>query len=207
MRAAIYLRVSSDARQSDFERREVLAFVDTRGWKVAETYLEAEQVCNRSRGPELARMLRDAWLTSFDVIVAWDLACLVRGSWELVGLLRQCGRMHVRLLAVRSGFDTDSGVGEATLRVANLFGKLDRQIRAEHIRAGLAKARTAGQRIGRPPRELDQFALQQLRSRGRSIRQIAHELGVATSTVARRLKSVTQGTAEAGPPTGGGAHE
>jgi DNA invertase Pin-like site-specific DNA recombinase len=51
-------------------------------------------------------------------------------------------------------------------------------------RAGLARARRRGTRLGRPPVNLDGVQLLRLRRRGLSIRAIAVELEVPKSTVA-----------------------
>jgi DNA invertase Pin-like site-specific DNA recombinase len=190
MRTAVYLPVLSDARLNDTERRDVLAFVKARDWTLTETYGGADPLLGPGQRPGLLRMLRDGWRAQFEVIVVWDLSRLVRDSKELVGLLRQLAQMHVRLLAVKGDFDTDSGVGEASLKAAKILEELDREIRVQRVRWGQAEARKAGRRIGRPPRELDLDVLRQMRSRGQSIRQIARALGVAGSTVARRLKAV-----------------
>jgi DNA invertase Pin-like site-specific DNA recombinase len=207
MRVAVYLGMPSAAGMQEIARREVGAFVERRGWKVTETYVATEPSANASHEHARERMLRDARLTQFEAIVVWELTCLVRNSRELVTLLRQLGQLHVRLVAVRHGFDTDSGVGEDALRVATLFGKIDRQARADHVRVGLERAREAGRRIGRPPRNLDQTVLSQLRGDGKSIRQIARYLGVASSTVARHLKAGGHEGSDPRHPRPGGAHE
>ena len=52
----------------------------------------------------------------------------------------------------------------------------------------MARARAEGKRIGRPARRIDLAVLEHLRAEGRSIRQIARQIGVPSSTVAKRLK-------------------
>jgi hypothetical protein len=56
------------------------------------------------------------------------------------------------------------------------------------IKAGMAKSRAEGTRIGRPVVEVDRARMTELRAQGLSWRQIAKELGVGKSTVQRALK-------------------
>ena len=96
--------------------------------------------------------------------------------------------MKVRLIAVKQTFDTDTPLGRAFYTLAAMFAELERSILIERVRAGMARARAEGKRIGRPARFVDLKVLERLRSGGRSIRQIARQLAVPSSTVAKRLK-------------------
>ena len=71
-----------------------------------------------------------------------------------------------------------------------MFAELERSILIERVRAGMARARAEGKRIGRPVRVVDLQELRRLRVEGRSIRQIARAVGIPSSTVAKRLASL-----------------
>src|SRR5262245_65944851 len=98
-------------------------------------------------------------------------------------LLRQLEEMQVRLIAVKQTFDTDTPLGRAFFTLAAMFAELERSILIERVRAGMARARAEGKRIGRPVRRLDLEALRRLRLQGQSFRQIGRTLAVAASTV------------------------
>lgn len=206
MRAAVYLRVSAEDRGPSKERREALAFVNARGWNLVETYADAERPAGAGQRPELARMIRDGWSARFEVIVAWDLSRLVRSDGHFTGLLRRLSQMRVRLVGIRQGFDTESQLGEASLTLANMLGKIGRSNRGERVREGMGRARAAGKRIGRPAREVDLDELQRLRAEGKSIRQIARATGVPSSTVGKRLRLPTGTAPDAGHRTEGAAN-
>ena len=95
--------------------------------------------------------------------------------------------MKVRLVAVKQTFDTDTPLGRAFFTLAAMFAELERSILIERVRAGMARARAEGKRIGRPVRVVDVGELRRLRAQGFSIREIARRVNVPPSTVAKRL--------------------
>ena len=109
--------------------------------------------------------------------------------------------MKVRLVAVKQTFDTDTSLGRAFFTLAAMFAELERAILIERVRAGMARARAEGKRIGRPVRKVDLDELRRLREQGLSIRQIARRVQVPPSTVAKRLQSTATATGRSGGST------
>ena len=74
MRAALYLRVSTDKQQTDNQRLELEAAAAARGWTVVERY--ADNGISGSKGrdkrPGLDAMLKAAVKRRFDVLMAWQ---------------------------------------------------------------------------------------------------------------------------------------
>ena len=71
-----------------------------------------------------------------------------------------------------------------------MFAELERSILIERVRAGMARARAEGKRIGRPIRIVDMTELARLRDQGLSIRQIARQMEIPSSTVTKRLRQL-----------------
>jgi DNA invertase Pin-like site-specific DNA recombinase len=156
---------------------------------VVETYQDVAVSGARARRPGLDGLLKDAWRGRFDALVVWDLSRIARSTLNALELLREFEQMKVRLIAVKQTFDTDTPLGRAFFTLAAMFAELERSILIERVRAGMARARAEGKRIGRPARRVDLEALRRLRAEGRSIRQIARALCIPSSTVAKRLKT------------------
>jgi DNA invertase Pin-like site-specific DNA recombinase len=188
MKTALYLRVSTTDQDPETQGREVRAFVAARGWDAVETYEDVGVSGARARRPGLDRLLKDAWRGGFDAVVVWDLSRIARSTLKALELLREFEQIGVRLIAVKQTFDTDTPLGKAFFTLAAMFAELERSILIERVRAGMARARAEGKRIGRPKRHVDVERLRQLRARGLSLRQVARQIGIPCSTVANRLK-------------------
>lgn len=195
VRVAVYLRVSTLDQDPESQGREVRGFVAARGWEIVETYQDLGISGSKARRPGLDQLLKDAWRGRFQAVVVWDLSRMARSTLNALQLLQEFQDMKVRLVAVKQTFDTDTPLGRAFFTLAAMFAELEREILIERVRAGMARARAEGKRIGRPVRRVDLEELRRLRAAGRSIREIARALGVPRSTVAKRLAALPHPTA------------
>jgi DNA invertase Pin-like site-specific DNA recombinase len=187
VKVALYARVSTVDQDPETQGREVRAFVAARDWEVVATYQDVGVSGVRARRPALDQLIKDAWRGRFEAVVVWDLSRIARSTLNALELLQDLQQMKVRLVAVKQTFDTDTPLGKAFYILAAMFAELERSILIERVRAGMARAKAEGKRIGRPVRILDMEEIRRLRARGFSIRQIARQVGAPISTVAKRL--------------------
>jgi len=190
MKVALYLRVSTTDQDPESQGREVRAFVAARGWEVAESYQDVGVSGARARRPALDELVKDAWCGRFEAVVVWDLSRMARSTLNALQLLQGFEQMKVRLIAVKQTFDTDTPLGKAFFTLAAMFAELERSILIERVRAGMARARAEGKHIGRPARAVDLERLAALRAQGLSIRKIGRQLGIPSSTIAKRLAAL-----------------
>jgi DNA invertase Pin-like site-specific DNA recombinase len=81
--------------------------------------------------------------------------------------------------------DTSTPVGEAMFAMMGVFSQFERAMIRERVLSGLARARAEGRRLGRPPiSERTKERVWAARAAGKSIRQIAREVGIGIGTVA-----------------------
>jgi DNA invertase Pin-like site-specific DNA recombinase len=71
--------------------------------------------------------------------------------------------------------------------VLGAVAELERSLAVERVRAGLRNARAKGKKLGRPRVAVDAENIARLHSQGRSIREIANELGYSRSLVHKTL--------------------
>ncbi len=69
------------------------------------------------------------------------------------------------------------------------MAQLERDIIAERVKAGLRQAKERGKQIGRPKISADEDEIQRLRAEGRSLREIAEQVGVSHTKVAQIIAS------------------
>jgi Resolvase, N terminal domain len=88
----------------------------------------------------------------------------------------------------QQGLDTTTPAGKAMFQMMGVFAEFERAMIQERVRAGLARARSEGKRLGRPPiaPALAERIRKALATPGRpGVRVLAKRLGVNVSTVQR----------------------
>lgn len=186
-RAAVYLRVSRGEQSIENQRPDVLRLVRTRKLKLSGTYAESASAVKTR--PQLERLLRDAHVGAFDVLVVWSLDRLGRsmvGNLQVVLDLDRCG---VQVISVREPW-LDTGGPVRSLLIA-IFGWVAEQERAQIVartKAGIERARRRGIRIGRPERAIDLRTARALRAQGLPLREVAKRMKVPRTTLHRALQ-------------------
>jgi DNA invertase Pin-like site-specific DNA recombinase len=88
--------------------------------------------------------------------------------------------------------DTGTPAGKAMFHMMGMFAEFERAMIVERVKAGLARARSKGKRLGRRPLSAD--VVQHIRAQlvtGAGILKTAKALGVGTGTVHRVKREIT----------------
>jgi DNA invertase Pin-like site-specific DNA recombinase len=189
MRAAIYARVSTTNHGQDvnLQLRELRQFADARGWQVVGEYVDVGISGSKDSRPELNRLMADAHKRRFDVIAVWRFDRFARSVSHLLRALETFNALGVAFVSLSEQMDTTTPAGKMVFTVLGAVAELERSLIVERVKAGLRNARAKGKRLGRPPVTVDTVRIARLRSRGRSIREIAGELGCSRSLVHKTL--------------------
>jgi len=94
---------------------------------------------------------RDAARLEIDMVMAWSVDRLRRSLQHLVGFLSELHALKIDLFLRQQGLDTTTPAGKAMFQMMGVFAEFERAMIAERVRAGLARARGEGKRLGRPP--------------------------------------------------------
>src|SRR5438876_287024 len=95
---------------------------------------------------------------------------------------------RIDLFLHQQGLDTTTPSGKAMFQMMGVFAEFERAMIQERVRAGLARARAEGKRLGRPriDEKTERAVRAALAKNNRpGVRQIAAALGVAVGTVQR----------------------
>lgn len=117
---------------------------------------------------------------------------LGRSLTDLVSTLDDLAARGVHFRSLTEGIDTLTPLGRMFYQLAAAFAEYERALIRERTRAGIAAARAAGRRIGRPPALTDEqrdFA-RRLRAQGEGVATIARVLEVSPSTIRRALTAL-----------------
>jgi DNA invertase Pin-like site-specific DNA recombinase len=149
MRAALYARVSTTDQQTENQTAELREYAAARGWTVAE-YVDLGVSGAKDRRPALDRLVADAKRRRFDVVLVWRLDRLGRNLRHLVTLLDDLQALGVAFVSMGEGIDCTTPAGKLQLHVLAALAEFERGRIAERVRAGLARVRAQGKRLGRP---------------------------------------------------------
>jgi DNA invertase Pin-like site-specific DNA recombinase len=185
---ALYLRVSTCEQTVQNQRIELQAAADRAGWQIVGEY--ADEGISGSKGrdqrPAFDLLLKDAARRKFDMIAAISVDRLGRSMPHLVAFLNEIHAVGVDLFLLRQGLDTTTPTGRAMFQMSGVFAEWEREIIAERVRSGMARAKAAGKRMGRPKvsKEMERRIIA-LRAQGKGILATARAAGCGASTVQR----------------------
>ena len=120
------------------------------------------------------------------MVMAWSVDRLGRSLQDLVGFLSELHALKIDLFLRQQGLDTTTPAGKAMFQMMGVFAEFERAMIQERVRAGLARAKSEGKRLGRPPiaSALEKRIREALATPGRpGMRVIAERFGVNPSTV------------------------
>lgn len=189
MRAAIYARVSTNNRQTAESQLIKLRDVASKaGWAVVEEFVDegisGAKSCDKR--PAFDALSKAVTPGKADIVMAWSVDRLGRSLQDLVSFFGELEAAGVNLYLDGQGIDTTTPVGRAMFQMAGVFAEFERSMIGERVKAGLARARASGKKLGR--RRVSNKVERQIlekRREGKWIRKIASELGVGVSVVQR----------------------
>lgn len=149
MRAVIYTRVSSEEQVQGWsleaQRSKCLELLEARGWELVRIYEEPGRSAKTDLRPVFQRMMRDAELGRFDVIVVHKLD---RFSRSLLDVVKNVGRLKkpgVGLVSVsETWIDTTTPMGELMVYLFALLAQWDNENRARESAKGKEQRAKAG---------------------------------------------------------------
>lgn len=188
-RVAIYARVSTLNHGQDVtvQTRELEQFARARGWQIVGSYLDAGISGAKDTRPELNRLMADAHKRRFDVVVVWKFDRFARSVSHLLRALDTFRVLGIEFVSLSESLDTATPAGRMVFTVLGAVAELERSLIAERVRAGLRNARAKGKKLGRPRIAVDAARIGRLRAQGRTVRDIASELGYSRSLVHKTL--------------------
>ena len=142
MRAAIYLRVSTDEQTTDNQERELRATAERAGHEVVAVYRDAgiSGAKGRDRRPGFDAMHKDAARRRFDVVMAWSVDRLGRSLQDLIAFMQELRSLKIDLFLHQQGLDTTTSAGKMMFQVLGSFAEYERDMIRARVNAGIARA-------------------------------------------------------------------
>ena len=192
-RAAIYARVSTSGQTVSNQLDELRKVAERHGWEIVHEYKDrgVSGAKGRDKRPQFDQMLKAANRREFDIIMSWSVDRLGRSLQHLVEFLGDIQHKGVDLYLDQQNIDTSTPSGKAMFQMVGVFAEFERSMIQERVKAGLARARKEGKRLGRPPVSAEiEDKIRDARKAGQGMLKIAKTLGVGVSTVQRVDRSM-----------------
>ena len=183
MKAAIYARVSTDEQHTENQLIDLRRYCEAKGWQIYREFVDEAFSGARERRPALDQLLADARRRRFDAVLCWRLDRLGRSLRHLVLLVEDLQAAGITFVSLNEGIDLTTPSGRLQLHILAALAEFERSRIKERVRAGLARARAHGKRLGRPRVHRPANGV----PAGLTVRQAAILWCVSKSTAARRL--------------------
>jgi DNA invertase Pin-like site-specific DNA recombinase len=188
MKIALYLRVSTDKQETENQAVQLREFAAKQGWQIVREYTDYESGSKADRA-QFRQMFDDASRRKFDLVLFWALDRLSReGVYQTLQHLNRLESYGVGFRSFTEPYFDSCGVfKDAVIAIMATLAKQERVKRAERTRAGLARVRAAGKRLGRPLMLNGQHKAEiaRLTAQGLSLRAVARQLGISDRSVRR----------------------
>jgi putative DNA-invertase from lambdoid prophage Rac len=173
-------------------------FAAAQGWDVVGEFIDYAPATDLRGRKQWRALLDQAGKRKLGLIVVWKLDRAFRSVLDAANTVDQLRRWGCGLRSYSEPWLDTSG----TSPVANLmftimtgFAEFERSLIAEHVRAGMARAKQQGARLGRPRVVNGEWATvgPQIAAGTLSRREAAAQLGVSFSTVRRLARQDRSG--------------
>ncbi len=194
MNVGVYVRVSTQQQTTENQLLELYEVCERNDWTVVEEYNETVSgTKGQNDRDELKRMLIDASRKKFDKVVVWSVDRLGRNMKHLVSILSQLKDLDIDLYAYKQGIDTSTTMGSSFYYMVGIFSELENNMRRERQLIGIKRAMNEGVKFGRKDVVDDEkeYQIYQLRKKGKSIRQIAKEVGISVGRTHKVCSSMS----------------
>jgi DNA invertase Pin-like site-specific DNA recombinase len=192
MRVALYTRVSTDDKGQDplNQLLQLRDFAVRQGWTVVYEYTDGASAKNGDR-TGFKQLWADVAKHKFDLLLFWSLDRLTReGTYKTLSYLQRLTDAGIKFKSYTEQYiDSLGAFSDAIIGVLAAVAAQERLRISERTKAGLARVRARGVRLGRPTAKIDIRKARQLRARGLSLRAIARKLRVSPALVCSRLKA------------------
>jgi DNA invertase Pin-like site-specific DNA recombinase len=134
-------------------------------------------------------MMADSRARRFSLVLCVKVDRLGRSVPNLYGILSALDARGVMFECTDQAISTNTPTGKLLLSVLAGVAEFERELIRDRTKAGLARARAQGKRLGRPRKCIDMRRAHELKTQGLGYRKIARLLGISHQTLFLRLKN------------------
>ncbi|QWU17335.1 site-specific DNA recombinase [Paenibacillus sophorae] len=153
MRAAIYIRVSTDMQAEEGfsiegQRSRLTSFSESQDWSIYDFYVDDGYSAKDLKRPDMQRMLADMEERKFDVVLVYKLDRLTRSVADLHALLKTFDLHGVKFKSSTEIFETTTAMGRFFITLVGAMAEWERGTISERVRFGVEQMVAEGRRPG-----------------------------------------------------------
>jgi DNA invertase Pin-like site-specific DNA recombinase len=191
-RVTLYARVSTKDKGQDTENQlaQLREFCAKQDWTIVHEYIDRMSGKRSDNRPQFQAMMGAAARHEFDLVLFWSLDRFSReGVLPTLKSLEQLTACGVGWKSFTEQYFDSCGIfRDAVISIAATLAKQERIKISERTIAGLQRARKQGRIGGRPRVVTNRRKVTELHAAGRSLGEIAAEMNLSKSTVARIVR-------------------
>ncbi len=154
MKIAKYLRVSTKDKNQDPETQNLAIdryLKQFESYEIVETYVDSGVSGAKEKRPALERLKNDMRDGKFDTIVIYKLDRIMRNVRAFLSLHDELKSKKIKLISVTENIrGGDSPMDKLFITILATIAEVERETTVERVKAGLARARASGKKLGRP---------------------------------------------------------
>jgi len=193
-RALIYTRVSTDDQEAENQIAQLKEYSSNQDWKVVDVIVDvASGAKSKSQRRGLSDVFAVAHRREFDILLFWSLDRLSReGSRQTISYLEKLESHGVDWHSFTEPYISSLGVfSDAIIALLSALAKQERVRIGERTKAGLARARAAGKKLGRPKGDGSKARqATKLKAQGLSYAEIGRKMGISRGRAFQLVKAV-----------------
>ncbi|MBE7463008.1 MAG: recombinase family protein [Planctomycetes bacterium] len=151
LRVAIYARVSTGEQTARNQTRELRAYAQRRGWKIAHEYVDEGVSGAKASRPTLDRLMADAKKGAFGVVLVWRFDRFPRSTTHLLSALEEFRVLGIDFVSLQESIDTGTPMGRMVFTICAAVAELERSLIREPGDGRAGKGAGRGQGAGAAP--------------------------------------------------------
>ena len=191
-RVVIYARVSTNEQNCDRQVAELEQVVKNNNWELVDTYIDKGYSRTTTTRPELDRMMKDAFVRKFDMVITLELSRLGSSLKHMIEIVDKFKEKKIQLFIVNQQIDTSSATGYMFFSIMTSIANYERELISERVKSGLENAKRKGVVLGRKTNltpEVEEKIIQ-LKKEGVGYNTLAKRLSVSVKTIRKVLSQV-----------------
>jgi DNA invertase Pin-like site-specific DNA recombinase len=194
-RVALYARVSTngngkaDGQDPETQLHDMRRFCDYKKWPMIDEYVDRGFSGAKTSRPELNRLMNDAHLKQFDVVLIWRFDRFGRSTQHLLKSLETFKALGIEFVSLNEQIDTATIHGKMVFTILAAIAEMERSLIGERIKAKLRVLKETTGRVPGPQRrvKITDVELKRRYATGETLTAIAQSRHCSVALLSARL--------------------